>query len=130
MPKKAYRFCKAAHSFPKRKKILPRHQRKPGHYFYVRAHRARLCHCCCPPEKSLSGSIQKKSDDRNPFHPFGRFAIGGKPLGKRQPKEEHLRNCHRSRPAIRFLCQFAGGIEQNKDRKSTRLNSSHVRISY
>src|SRR5690606_41825134 len=76
---------------------------------------------------------------RSPIYVVGQLAAFGKHLGDRQLPPVRLQVLA---PAVKFalpavvLCQGGRGIEQQlakvlqRDRKSTRLNSSHVKISY
>src|SRR5690606_40208199 len=49
-----------------------------------------------------------------------------------EPDSENIgdRNAQRADPNGTDIKSGQGGSEQNRDRKSTRLNSSHVKISY
>src|SRR5699024_12631643 len=58
--------------------------------------------------------------------------IGGETATIQQPKYEYVvtyspnkKNARRQKAEIKFI-----DVDDNKDRKSTRLNSSHVSISY
>src|SRR5690606_41941852 len=76
---------------------------------------------CCRDPRDLPSFPTRRSSDL-PLHARRRFVQGA--FGRGEADETQ------SRPALHHLDAAAGGVFAARDRKSTRLNSSHVKISY